>query len=151
MEESPERFQTPPRTKLRKWFSVPIKTDMPKEIINSYSNEVIRTEEEGNMKGYIPSLDQRNLVPTHRFNGKEWIDWDLDLELSISDHNPSPSSPTDIYNLSFYTQNIWFKKNNMKERFKNIIQMIKESNADFIWLQEVIAPFFEKLVQDEYI
>ena len=53
---------------------MPIKTDMPKEVINSYSNEVIRTEEEGNMKGYIPSLDQRNLVPTHRFNGKEWID-----------------------------------------------------------------------------
>lgn len=29
--------------------------------------------------------------------------------------------------------------------------MIIESNADFIWLQEVIAPFFEKLVQNEYI
>jgi len=74
MEESPERFQTPPRTKLRKCFSVPIKTDMPKEIIDSYSNEVLRSEGEGNMQGYNPTLDQRKLVPTHRFNGEEWID-----------------------------------------------------------------------------
>lgn len=29
--------------------------------------------------------------------------------------------------------------------------MIRESKADFICLQEVIAPFFEKLVQNEYI
>ena len=83
---------------------------MPKEIIDSYSNEVLRSEGEGNMQGYNPTLDQRKLVPTHRFNGEEWIDWDMNVEFSISDHNPISTSPTEVYNWSFYTQNIWFGK-----------------------------------------
>lgn len=83
---------------------------MPRDVISIFSNDMIRSEEKGNLHGYIPSLDQRKLVPTHRFNGKEWIDWDLSEELSISVDNPEPSSPTDISSLSFYTQNIWFKK-----------------------------------------
>lgn len=110
MEASPERFQTPPRTTLRKCFSEPIKTDMPKQVISCFSNDMIRTEEPGNLADYTPVLDQRKLVPTHRFNGKEWIDCDLTQELCLSVDNPEPSSPTDISSLSFYTQNIWFKK-----------------------------------------
>ena len=42
-------------------------------------------------------------------------------------------------------------ENNMEERYENLIQMICESKADFIWLQEVLEPFLKQLLLNKYI
>lgn len=48
------------------------------------------------------------------------------------------------------SQNIWFEAHNMKERYEILLQMMKESRADFICLQEVIGPFLSALAADPY-
>jgi len=149
MQDQHDMFSTPPKA-MRRWFSVPVQTDIPSDQVRRYSNQVFRDMAEGNLNGYTPALDQRKLVPTHRFDGKDWIDWDIASELAATTCN-STLDPTKVKNLSFYTHNIWFGKKNEDERFKNLIQMIWDSDADFVCLQEVVAPFFELLVHNDEI
>lgn len=97
---------------------------MPMEKIKNCYNQVERLEKEGNLRAYKPQLAHQNLVPTHRFDGSEWIDCDLNYEFSISKDNVRESDPTKVKSLTFYSQNIWFGEKNREERFKNLIQMI---------------------------
>jgi hypothetical protein len=97
---------------------------MPLDLIRRYRNKVSCQANCGNLNGYTPCLDQRKLVPTHRFDGKDWIECDMGAELAGTDGAIKSDNPTKIQHLSFYSQNIWFGKKNMEERYKTLIQMI---------------------------
>lgn len=140
-EDAQTDFMTPPR-KSKKCFSKSIVTDMPLDLIEDWCNNTKRCKGKGYLKGYTPWLNNEFLVPTHRFDGKQWISWEVHKEQVSQDS---------VSSLSFYTQNIWFGEKNMKERYANLIQMICESNADFIWLQEVVIPFFEMILENQHI
>jgi len=43
-----------------------------------------------------------------------------------------------VSEVSVLTYNVWFESFYRKERYKVILKMLEQSNADFICLQEVI-------------
>ena len=56
----------------------------------------------------------------------------------------------DFY-LQFPPQNIWFDKQDQKERYEEIIRHITEYLPDFVCLQECIEPFETMLLENEVI
>ena len=134
-------FSTPPRHKVQEFFKA-IETDMPLAVIKGWSNLIKREEGRGYLQDYSPLIDSKYLIPTYRYDGKNWAAWDLSNEDVIQDT---------VTSLSFYTQNVWFSNKNEKERYANLTQMIWESNADFVCLQEVIMPFLKHLLQNDHI
>ena len=122
----------------RKLFKTKVQTDMPIETISSYSNDIIN----GKKVTYKPVLNSENKVPTYKWIKGKWEIWEPELE---------EVNEIDWKYVSFYTQNIWFDASNSAERYSIIVQMIMESNADFIWLQEVIGPLFNAVTMDSGI
>ena len=88
-----------------------------------------------------------NLCLTYRIYTTKYTDEEY-LYLDPTEINIQPIY---IEHLSFYTQNIWFEKFNIDERFENLVQMIDESNADFVWLQEVTYDFHKAIVGSKTI
>ena len=122
----------------RKLFKTKVQTDMPIETISSYSNDIIN----GKKVTYKPVLNSENKVPTYKWIKGKWEIWEPELE---------EVNEIDWKYVSFYSQNIWFDASNSAERYSIIVQMIMESNADFIWLQEVIGPLFNAVTMDSGI
>ena len=123
----------------KKVFSSEVKTDVPIEKVKLYQNDI---DNQGKSSSYQPVLNKDNMVPTYKCVKGKWETCNPELEEINS---------IDCQHVSFYTQNIWFDASNSTERYSVIVQMIRESNADFIWLQEVIGPMFNAVTLDSEI
>lgn len=83
-------------------------------------------------------LSEKNLVGTFKYSGGK----------SEKIKQCEGLSNLTTNTLCFYTQNIWFESYNMQERFDNLFQLMLDSQADFICLQEVTHQFRDTLFQD---
>jgi len=54
-------------------------------------------------------------------------------------------------NFKIITYNVWFGKHNFENRRKAILEILKQKNSDIVCLQEVTSPFFNFLLENEFI
>lgn len=67
-------------------------------------------------------------VPSYMYHKRKWVKM-VDVEkVNISEV---------AENLKFMTYNVWFEDHFVEQRYSVIMKMIKDSDADFICLQEV--------------
>jgi hypothetical protein len=87
------------------------------------------------------------------FTGNKWIN-DPTLFYNALQHYPTNN--TTHTSLTSVSYNIWFHGFAQELRYRSILGILQQSNADFICLQEVIHPFLmlmgqEKWIQENYI
>jgi tyrosyl-DNA phosphodiesterase 2 len=63
----------------------------------------------------------------------------------------TPQSPRATNALRFVTFNVWFGKFYLAQRFRALMRILRECDADFVCLQEASVAFLELLRDDEWV
>ncbi|CDW71412.1 UNKNOWN [Stylonychia lemnae] len=96
-------------------------------------NEVLKSKwEEGSLYS----------VFMYKYNGVRWLPFENDDYRKCT---------TNVQELKFLTYNVWFDDHFRDQRYQVIHQMIEETDADFVCLQEVTQNFLFNLLQQKFL
>lgn len=121
----------------------PIQTDVPKrdKLVEVKRRQLEAEPTETRMRNFKESnevikakweLGSAHRVPSYTFKDGKWQRFD------------GKESAEPLSEIRCLTYNVWFADNNKEERYPAIIQMIADSDAEFVCLQEVTHTFMHQ-------
>ena len=118
-----------------------VETDVNKGEVAACAGAFTVTESEGCNPRRVEVSDGTKAVPCYRNDGKDWQPVDA-AGIAVS---------TDKTSLSVLTYNVWFGEHNFDDRVRAIIQIILDSDADIVCLQEVTGNFLKMFLRNDTI